>query len=398
MSLNDTASITLLTGLPGAGKTLRLIQFIVTAVEAGELVYVCNVNKINVPGVIPWADPSAWEDLPPGATLVIDETQDYFPRRRTGDPTPAVRQLSKIRHSGVRLLMATQDPSYLDQHLLGLVGMHEHLLRMNGKDETFIFRHNTVMENIRKPFKVIKNQYDHERWSLPQRFFQYYQSAEIHTIKYRMPALMKKALVFGPLSLALAFGTWFFIFRDGYAQAHRGQQASEAEPGPAGPVTTSEPATSSGTRAGKPMITSAEEYATMLTPLVPGRPWTAPAYINQPVRSEPHVYCVSSQAGETLEGWKPASVTCLTEQGSRVEMDAQLARDYAANGEPYNPFKAPIREARESGRRQDKPEPSKPARELVPVPSIGVGQPDDFQSRYGGMRGAIGEPPVSVGI
>jgi zona occludens toxin len=407
MSLNQTASISLLTGLPGAGKTLRLIQFIVGEIESGKktdkdgeshpaMIYVCNVKKINIPGIIPWHDPMDWESLPAGATLIVDEAQDYFPRRRSGEPTAQVKQMSKIRHSGVRLVLATQDPSYLDQHLLGLVGFHEHLLRLQGKNKTFIFRHNTVMENIRKPFKVIKTQYDHEQWELPASFFQYYESAELHTIKYRMPALMKKALILGPLSVAMVFGVWFFIFRDGYAQAHMGKAASEAKAGPAGlPTTSAATLPQSVQGAARSLFAeTAGDYAKNLTPVVDGIPWTAPAWINRPVRSDPHVYCMASGAGQTEFGYKGASVTCITEQGTRFDMAQDRARALARSGEPYNPFK----EAPRPERPEQKEQAKSGSNGAQAGGGVQLARPADVSPFYGGMRAQVGSAPPPQGL
>ncbi|MBD4845718.1 zonular occludens toxin, partial [Xanthomonas citri pv. citri] len=48
--IGDTASISLLTGLPGSGKSLRIIQAIRYLMDKGAHVYVCNIDGISVPG------------------------------------------------------------------------------------------------------------------------------------------------------------------------------------------------------------------------------------------------------------------------------------------------------------------------------------------------------------
>ncbi|PPV04807.1 zonular occludens toxin, partial [Xanthomonas axonopodis pv. vasculorum] len=73
--IGDTASISLLTGLPGSGKSLRIIQAIRYLMDKGAHVYVCNIDGISVPGTTPWADPHKWQDLPAGSILFVDEAQ-----------------------------------------------------------------------------------------------------------------------------------------------------------------------------------------------------------------------------------------------------------------------------------------------------------------------------------
>lgn len=329
--IGDTASISLLTGLPGSGKSLRMTQRIVELVEQGAHVYTCNINGISVPGISPWEDPTKWRDLPAGSVLFVDEAQQYFRARRGGEPPEYISAMETIRHAGVRLVLATQQPNYLDTHLRGLVGFHEHLLRQSGKDETFIFRNHQVMDEVRLGLKRIKGLYDHERWKLPQKYFAYYKSAELHTVKYRMPALLKKVLITGPIAvfmMAGAFGWLFWKGIHGKAEADAAQ-AKTAPVAPTGRPASSGTATGDGSR---PAIATAEQYVQAITPMVEDVPWSAPAFVTRAVVSDPHVYCMSTEN----------SCRCVTEQNTKVQtVRDDVCRDIARNGEPYNPFKAP---------------------------------------------------------
>lgn len=336
--IGDTASISLLTGLPGSGKSLRMTQRIVELVEKGEHVYTCNINGINVPGVTPWDDPTDWRSLPAGAVLFVDEAQQFFRARRGGDPPEYISAMETIRHTGVRLVLATQQPNYLDTHLRGLVGFHEHLLRQSGKDQSFIFRNHQVMDEVRVGLKRIKQLYDHETWNLPKKYFQYYKSAELHTVKYRMPALLKKVLVVGPIAILLALGTFGALFYKAYSANTQADELAETAP-------MAQPGQSSAKRqareSGKPDIRTASEYVQAITPMVQDIPWSAPAFIGRDMRADPHVYCMSTES----------TCRCVTEQGTRYSMRSDEAcRDLARWGEPYNPFKQPEqkREARPS--------------------------------------------------
>ncbi|AMJ56653.1 MULTISPECIES: zonular occludens toxin domain-containing protein [Stenotrophomonas] len=326
--IGDTASISLLTGLPGSGKSLRMTQRIVELVEKGEHVYTCNINGISVPGVTPWDDPTRWRDLPAGAVLFVDEAQQYFRARRGGDPPEYISAMETIRHVGVRLVLATQQPNYLDTHLRGLVGFHEHLLRQSGKDETFIFRNHQVMDEVRMGLKRIKGLYDHEKWKLPQKYFQYYKSAELHTVKYRMPALLKKVLITGPIAILLAASVFGWLFWKGI----RGQAEAE-EMAATAPVAQPGQSSASAVRSDgeRPAPRTGEQYIAALTPMVADVPWSAPAYVDRAVVSDPHVYCMASEN----------SCRCVTEQSTRVVLRDDVCRDIARWGEPYNPYKQP---------------------------------------------------------
>ncbi|MCL1551649.1 zonular occludens toxin domain-containing protein [Xanthomonas nasturtii] len=323
--IGDTASISLLTGLPGSGKSLRIIQAIRYLMDKGAHVYVCNIDGIAVPGTTPWADPHKWQDLPAGSILFVDEAQHFFPARRGGDPVETIKAMSTIRHDGVRLVLATQQPNYLDTYLRGLVGYHEHLLRQSGKQKTFIFRNSQIIEEVRSPLPRIKKLYDYEVWKQPTECFKFYKSAEVHTMKYQMPALVKKALMILPVVALLAGGAWYAVYRDTMF-------AKKADAAPANKTAPSGPSLAGTASAGAaPKVATAEQYVGQLVPLLADVPWSAPAYVDRPVVSDPHVYCMATEN----------SCRCVTEQNSRVVMRDDVCRDIARWGEPYNPYKPP---------------------------------------------------------
>ncbi|KFA06834.1 zonular occludens toxin [Xanthomonas vasicola pv. musacearum NCPPB 2005] len=335
--IGDTASISLLTGLPGSGKSLRIIQAIRYLMDKGAHVYVCNIDGISVPGTTPWADPHKWQDLPAGSILFVDEAQHFFPARRGGDPVETIKAMSTIRHDGVRLVLATQQPNYLDTYLRGLVGYHEHLLRQSGKQKTFIFRNSQIIEEVRSPLPRIKKLYDYEVWKQPTECFKFYKSAEVHTMKYQMPALVKKALMILPVAALLACGAWYVVYQDTMF-AKKADAAPANKTAPTGPSLAG---TASAGAAARPKVNSAEDYVGQLVPLVADVPWSAPAYVDRPVVSDPHMYCMSTDN----------SCRCVTEQNTRVAMRDDVCRDIARWGEPYNPYKPPanVAQAQQAG-------------------------------------------------
>lgn len=77
-------------------------------------------------------------------------------------------------------------------------------------------------------------------------------------------------------------------------------------------------------------------------------PWTAPVFDNRTVTSDPQLICMSSMDGRDVAGdYREPGSTCLTEQGTRVEISRPECRKVARFGPQYNPY------------RQQRPEPSR---------------------------------------
>ncbi|MFD0727047.1 zonular occludens toxin domain-containing protein [Lysobacter brunescens] len=379
--IGDTAPLSILTGLPGSGKSLRMVQRIADLVEAGEHVFVCNINGISVPGVTPWDDPSKWTELPAGAILFIDEAQQFFPARRSGEPAAHIRELSKVRHYGIRIVFATQQPDFLDTYIRGLIGFHEHLYRSAGKDETFIFRNHQIMENVRLPFKRIKSMYDYEKWALPSKYFAFYTSAELHKIRYRMPSILKRALIIGPISLCLFGGALAFV-----ATYNPLGDELAAEGADAGSVPRGASADSSslpGNDRGKQMST--EEYLLQFVPRVPSQPWSAPFYDDiARASAPPRVFCMIS--GGHYDG----TCSCLTEQGTRYALGIDQCRAVALNGQ-YEPYLEPSNEPPQSTAKREEVGTASRRDEKQPLrPASGRATPFGEMHKYGALELAPG--------
>lgn len=339
----NTASITLITGLPGSGKTLRAVKFCKEAVDRGEVLFVCNLNGLKLPH-IPFEDPREWRDLPKGAVLVVDEAQQFFRTRRGGDAPEYLTAMETIRHYGVRLVVLTQQPDYLDTHLRGLVGMHEHLLRINGKPAAKIYRHNEVMDNVRS--ERARSRYDSETWTYPSELFPLYESAQVHTVKPVMSSRFKRGLMFAAVAGVLLTGVaWKFtgIFGGADAQAEVTPVQAGRGDAPAPVQGATSPSDLSPLEKHEPSAVA--EYMANLQPRAPSLPWSAPIYDGRQAIAQPRVFCISSGDGYNGRGeWKEGGVHCQTEQGTRVVMDERQARAIARWGEPYNPFKQPAHE------------------------------------------------------
>ena len=347
MSIYKTAALSLLTGILGSGKTLRAVQLMKLAIDEDEKVYQSGFKGLQVPGVVDWEDPTKWQELPPGAILFVDEAQKWFGERRQGHAPPYLKAMNTMRgEEGVRMVLLTQHPKYLDPHIKDLVGCHEHLLREDGKESSKLYRSNEVMEAPRSPRGRSKADSETYKFPIKDIGHLYVSANSPHTIKYRMPALVKKALIIGGLG-ALALGSaWFLLFRNAYSSISDSEgkpaAAGEATPNPSRGAASR---ASSGSREGKqePKWATMTDYARDHLPRFGGMPWSAPAYDGREVTADPQLYCISSMAGEDAAGnWTDFSCTCLTEQGTAYDITVGECRTIARRGPIYNPYRREV--------------------------------------------------------
>ena len=224
-----------------------------------------------------------------------------------------------------------------------MVGCHEHLLREDGKESSKLFRSNEVMEDPRSPRGRSKADSETYKFPIKEIGHLYVSANSPHTIKYRMPALVKKALIIGGIG-ALALGSaWFLLFRNAYSSISdsKGKPAAAGEATP-NPSRGAASRASSGSRAGKqePKWATLTDYATDHVPRFGMAPWTARVYDDREVTADPQLYCLSSKPGEDAQGhWQDLTCTCLTEQGTAYVIPHGECRTLARQGPVYNPYR-----------------------------------------------------------
>ncbi len=366
--------IRLFTGLPGAGKTAHAVAIALELMQQGRPVYVSNMNGMAIPGAIPFEDPRKWEELPSDAVLIVDEAQRFWRASRSLDVPPEVQAMETHRHLGIDFLLTTQQPNYLLKHLRGLVGEHvHHLRRTNGSAQTWTWKGVCdEPDNLSE-----RDRADVSMFVYPKHVFGMYTSTEKDTHR---PGIPRKWKFVGAAAVALLLLVMFgpdYLKSKTLESARLKREAADGSP--------AKPPTQGGDPRKRKRPLSLREYVAQLRPRVGAAPWSAPIFDDRQVVAEPEVYCVSSGAGLDAQGsYRPASHTCLTEQGTAYELDAKTARSLARTGNMYNPFKQP-------------PQPQPP----MPPPGAGwnpagmpapAGAPDAAQSRaaiqvasYGGF-------------
>lgn len=199
--------ITLITGAPGSGKTLRSVHLITEALAQGRPVY-SDIDGIVIPGVQP--APDDWRDTPEGSLVVFDEVQRRWPS--TGRPGHAdeedIRALETHRHTAHDLIVITQHPTLVHHHVRKLVGEHVHVRRVSGAPVVSLFTSSEVFDPSDR--NALRN-CDKQTWRYPKKLFSQYKSATAHTVKFRIPAKLKYIV----LAIIAIFSVVGYLFLSG---------------------------------------------------------------------------------------------------------------------------------------------------------------------------------------
>jgi zona occludens toxin len=301
--------ITLITGQPGAGKTLYGIQFIrELASREKRTVYYSGIKDLKM-SWLELENAEEWFKVPQGSIVVIDEAQRIFRPRGAGAIVPKhVSELETHRHQGIDLFIITQHPMLVDTNVRRLVGRHFHVVRSFGLKRATVHEWSEVKEQCDKSRE---GSIRHE-WSYPRDVFALYHSAEVHTHKARVPA---RVFVLVALPLLLAALVWVVV--------KWWQQSASAQPDRAIEAKAVQKAASQPARVATGKL-STVEWVAEHQPRVEGLAYTAPVYddVTKPVRAPYPAACIASKV----------RCGCYSEQGTRLDMPDQLCRQIVARG------------------------------------------------------------------
>lgn len=234
--------ITLITAVPGSGKTLFAITMIEDALVAGRPVYT-NINglvreKFTNPHLL-YDAPDDWRDTPEGALVIYDEAQQphLYPsnaqRGRVDDER--LTAMETHRHSGHDLVFITQAPTFVHHHIRKLVGLHIHLYRARGIKGAMKYEWSHTCESPND--RGEQTRADSGPWPFPSKFFPYYTSAVIHTHNFRLPkkimVMLMFILVLVAVAAALSFSAFDSIASDRAPEVGEAVQAHATAPPPA---------------------------------------------------------------------------------------------------------------------------------------------------------------------
>lgn len=308
--------IELITGLPGACKTLYTLTYIKERSEKeNRPVYYAGIKDL----MLPWTeiDATKWFECPSGSIIVIDECQTVFRPRSFGSQVPDyVARLETHRHQGLDIILITQHPLLCDPSIRRLAGRHVHCIRMWGMQKSTLHEWNSVRENCDKPAGRTDSIKHH--WKFDKRSYAFYKSAEVHTVKRRIP--MRVFVLFVGMPLILGFLAWKF-----YSSVQ-----SKIHPD----ASTSVPARSSGgsvplavdgrNAAYLDPVADAKQYVFDRTPRVSGLQLTAPRYdkVTEPKKAPIPSACVASET----------RCSCYSQQATILDVPEPMCREIVAKG------------------------------------------------------------------
>lgn len=331
--------IILVTGVPGSGKTSKVVSELLAVKDRP--IFVMGIPELKVPHV-PVPPVEEWtrqEPTPEDATqlrpvfnfpensiIVIDEAQNVYRPRAVGSKVPdIVAAFETHRHLGIDFYIITQHPSLIDVNVRRLVGKHWHvhihpfgrqLLEWSGtRDPGEKSDRGDAIATVFKP---------------PKSAFEHYKSAEVHTkIKRAFPKALAVFVVCLVASLALGYQIYQRV-----AGKNQPAPVAAVKDGPIKPIASSIPP---GARINDAVAAE--------MPVIPDRPETAPIYDQlRVVKVMPVIVGCVSYADKCK---------CLTQQGTKADMSIHACRSWIAS-RPYNPY-------------LDKPEPTQIAA-LDPAP------------------------------
>ena len=306
--------LTLVTGAMGSGKTL----FTIASVEAirkssGRAVYYHGINEL----ALDWQlleSPADWYKTPKNSIIVVDEAQKFlFPPRAVGSAVPAyVSECNTLRHSGHSLVIISQHPMLLDSAIRRIVNVHYHVVRFFGFEKSSIHEFHQVRENCDKSLKnsIVTH------FVYPKEVFNWYKSAETHTIKKRIPMRLVMMVLLPILLGFVVYGIYWSINR-----LHDRTNGSLPVVSSSSSVVSSS-GSSSGSDSVKPL--SAVQYQHTYKPRLQGLAYTAERY-DAVTKAQVAPYpaaCISSVS----------HCVCVSQQGTKLFVPDAVCRSISENG------------------------------------------------------------------
>lgn len=307
--------IYLITGTPGASKTLNTLKLVCESdTFKGREIYYFNISELQLPWTQLGEDEiKRWFDLPHGAVIVVDEAQGIFPQRPPTRTAPEhVERLAQHRHSGYDFVLVTQNPKMLDSTVRYLVERHIHFERQFGLESAKQLSWEKCVDDpnneSRKSLAVVK------RVAFDKKYYGLYKSAEVHTVKKQIP--FKVFAPFILLAVVIVVGYWRFQERYGTKPA---PVAVAPAPHQSSTVLTSQP------KQDREPVKTLQDYVDERTPRLHDVPSSAPIYDKLTVvKSFPRPQCLMFKTS--------GKCNCFTQQATPLDISYAACVNYVKNG------------------------------------------------------------------
>lgn len=311
--------IYLLTGLPGNGKTLLLLHWISQLAKDDNREVFYSGIPLTEKGAreLGWkeVDPLKWAQCPPKSIVVVDEAQRVFRNRSIQSVPPKyVSDLETHRHLGIDLVFVTQMPKLIDPGVRALVQEHRHVVRIMGMQATTVHRWTEVRDDCHKGAR--RKDSEKSKWVFDKRYYDYYRSAEAHTMKVSIPKRVWVLAVVPFVLLAAVLVVKRFI-----------DARTSSKPA----AVSALPVASAGAAAfassdSKPFdpVADARQYVWRETSRVKGLQYTSPKYdeLTKPSRVPMPAACVQSAD----------RCKCYSQQGTAMDIAVDVCHEIVRNG------------------------------------------------------------------
>lgn len=186
--------LTLITGKPGSFKTAKTASLAIQYLKEGRSVYT-NIDEFDYDGVQKLPENNDWRQTPDGSVIIYDEAQQFdffqYKGREKLSSDGRVKELEVHRHTGHDIILVTQSPNFIHNHVLSLVGMHYHLHRAYGRGyaDVFLWRYAVMQPDSTGGKNKAES---HEKFKPDSKIFDQYKSTTIDTHKLKIPPLYFK--------------------------------------------------------------------------------------------------------------------------------------------------------------------------------------------------------------
>lgn len=344
----------LITGVPGAGKTLNTLRLVHTkAAQQGRPVYYRGIKLLrdnphginydnwfemrhpNDDGVDLQTDvtPWSWQNAPDGAIIFVDEAHHFYPATSPTARHPAyIMDMSEHRHRGIDIYLITQGPDLVNSTIKNWVNEHHHYRLLFGGLLNICYINDKCINNVRNT-REISGEASKKRIKHDKRWYDAYISASIHYRKKRVP----KGIIFGLITgLMLILGG---IVYSNYAYFGQGAQQtplhpsapvqpSYVNPRPTAPYRHDQPLSGDNYNPLSSDTVNGDQFNPLIAykPRIEAMPETAPAYDDlRKAQTWPKPQCLIAKATDKC--------TCYTQQATVMhDYPDTLCREYAMHG------------------------------------------------------------------
>lgn len=222
--------LTVITGLPGAGKTSWVVEKLLMPLakndwmedafdKHGNPIKVKRRLKTNINGLLLDHDKIGEDEIKtwpqwvqPGDLIVYDEIQEPWPKVPAGSKkTPDIQQLEKHRHYGIDMVLLTQHPNLINDAIINLASQHRHVRKVANSRFATVYEWDGVSRNL-----LYKNSSVKKPWRRGKEVEGMYTSSALHTKQSRSLPTVLWVMLLAVIVLPVGAYQWSGKFRERY--------------------------------------------------------------------------------------------------------------------------------------------------------------------------------------